>query len=78
MLLMPILLLTAVSMLLSSETIAGGDNEELEHLIRKGTAALRAGNFEDALALAKQAVANAPRQPRAYLGFGRHTSKNRT
>jgi lipoprotein NlpI len=38
-----------------------------EALIRKGTAALRAGKLDEALGLAKQAVAVAPHQPRAYL-----------
>jgi lipoprotein NlpI len=66
----PILILTAVSVLPSGQPKLGLDNEELEPLMRKGTAALRAGKIEEAQALAKQAVAIAPREPRAYLFRG--------
>jgi lipoprotein NlpI len=68
--LFPILLLTAVSVLLPGQIRAGQNNEELEPLIRKGTAALRAGKVEEAWALAKQAVGAAPGDPRVYLFRG--------
>ena len=66
----PILILTAVSALLPGQTRAGQNNDELEPLLRKGTAALRAGKVEEALALAKQAVAVAPGDSRVYLFRG--------
>ena len=66
----PIFILTAVSVLLPGQTRLERNNEELEALLRKGTAALRAGKVEEALALAKQAVAVAPGDPRGYLFRG--------
>ncbi len=65
--LIPSLLLTALTVLLPGKTPTGQASEEPEALIRKGTAALRAGKIEEALDLAKQAVAIAPREPRVYL-----------
>jgi lipoprotein NlpI len=64
--LISILLLTALSGLLPGITPVEDDREP-EALIQKGTAALRAGKLEEAMALAKQAVTVAPREPRAYL-----------
>ncbi|SRR5579871_6451910 len=64
--LIPILILATASMLPGQST-PGQNHEELETLLRKGMTVLRAGQVDEALVLAKQAVAIAPREPRAYL-----------
>lgn len=62
--LIAILLLTALSGPLP------GDNADPEPLLRQGTASLRAGKIDEALALAQQAVTLAPQNPRVYLFRG--------
>src|SRR5438309_12035577 len=62
---MSLLLLTTLALVLTD-----ADHQELEPLLRNGMAALRAGKTEEALALAKLAVALAPQEPRAYLLCG--------
>jgi lipoprotein NlpI len=63
--LISILILTALSLVVPGDSTSG--EEDAGPLIQKGTAALRAGKVEEALALAEKAVSAAPHEPRAYL-----------
>src|SRR5262249_49746541 len=61
------LLLIASSGLLLGQTTLGKGDGEVDRLLQKGTAALRAGKAEEALALANRVFTVAPHESRAHL-----------